>query len=92
MSGLDSVPGMNGLFVLLACVGVGLIAVSIISIAWEKRRGGGFGGMGGSGARLGWVIVMGAVFAAPKIIIPVLLWFFEVIANFAFSLVNGALG
>lgn len=90
MTGLDAVPGMNGVFTLMAVVGVALIAFALITIAWEKRRGAG-GGMGGSGSKLGWVAAAGSLLAAPKVILPVLLWIVEAIANLAFNIVNSAM-
>lgn len=77
-SGLDFTGGWNsliefapnGMWNLLAAIGVAIIVASLIMWMWKRRKGGGGGGGGG----VPWMsIAIGAVLAGPKVFIPILL-------------------
>lgn len=65
---------VQGLFNVLAIVGVALIAWAIVKWAWDRRRGGGggFGGGGGGGGITG-ALLVGVILAAPNLILPAVL-------------------
>lgn len=60
-------------------IGIGIIVVSLITWAWQRRRGGG-GMMGQTGGIWG-SLLAGAVLCAPKVIIPLFLELLDIIAN-----------
>lgn len=67
---------------LAAVVGVLLVVLALIKWAWDRRRGGGMGmGGQGSGGAVWGSLLVGSLLAAPKIIIPMFLLVFDVIAN-----------
>lgn len=72
---------------LLTVIGAILMIGAIIGFFWEKRRGG--GGMGGQGnSKLMWVLAVGALFAAPQVILPFLLTIADSVANFVLGFMD----
>lgn len=64
---------------LLTAVGALLVVMAVVKWFWDKRRGG--GGGGGGNSSVGWALAVGALLAAPQIIIPVILDILDVVAN-----------
>lgn len=80
MGGLDFTGGWNhllnfapsGLWNILAAAGVLLIAAALISWLWKRRKSGGGGGGGMSG--FPWItVLLGAMLAGPRIVVPAVL-------------------
>lgn len=104
-AGVDFTSGWNALWgafkgamppgaaTLLSIIGVALLVYAIIKFWWDKRKGGGMGGgMGAGGGGLSSVavaLVIGTIFCAPEIIIPIFLKFCEIVANFGTALFAG---
>lgn len=76
----SAVPGLTGL---MTSIGVILVAYAIGKWIWDKRKGG-----GGNSSGVFWTIVVGALFAAPAVVIPILLKFADWIANTVIGLVG----
>lgn len=70
-----------GFMQLLTAVGVLLVVGAIVKALWDKRRGQGGGGMGREGGQLLWVLVLGCLFAAPGLILPIFLVLADAVAN-----------
>lgn len=73
----------DGLTDLLTVVGVILVIFAIITWLWQRRRGGGGGGGGG----LVYMIIIGAILAAPGAIIPAFLTIIDLVVNAALNLI-----
>lgn len=78
LDAVDAVPAAEQVLDLLMVVGVVLVVIAICKFLWDKRRGG--GGGGGSNVITG-AIVVGALFCAPTILIPLLLAIVDVVIN-----------
>lgn len=68
---------ITGLVTLIGIVGMLLVVVGVLGYVWERRRGGG----GGGHSKLGFTILVGAIAAAPTVVIPVLLTIVDFVAN-----------
>lgn len=81
--GLKDDGAFAGVMNLLTAVGAVIVVMAVAKLLWEKRRGGGGGGMGGGKGSEGimWALALGALLAAPNLILPVLLQILDVIAN-----------
>lgn len=74
----SSISGSLGkLPTLLAVIGMLLVVAAVLTYLWERRRGGG----GGGHSKILWTILVGAVFAAPSVVIPAILTIVDFIAN-----------
>lgn len=71
---------------LLTIIGLALIVFAIFKWVWDRRKGGG----GGGGAGLIWMIVAGAVLAAPQVLLPIALQIVDWIVNAAIRVWNSA--
>lgn len=80
---LISAPWLSGLLSVLGVVGIAIVALSILGWVWKKRRGGG----GGSGFPI-FPVIIGAILASPKFVIPVLLIILQWVATFAVQAVE----
>lgn len=80
MTTLQGVPGMAGIFRFCAAVGVIIIVAAVLKMLWDKRKGGGAGL-----SSLVWPMVIGAVLAAPVVLIPVFLWVADFVINTGIS-------
>lgn len=69
---------------LLAVIGMLIIVAGIVKYLWDKRRGG-----GGNTNALVWTIVVGAVLAAPALIIPILLAAIDIVVNAVVKVLAG---
>jgi hypothetical protein len=65
----------TGLFDLLTGLGAVIVVVAILKWVWDKRRG------GARSQGVLWAIVIGAIMAAPGLIIPVVLGIVDTVAN-----------
>lgn len=74
----------TGLANMLTIIGLILVVFALVKWAWDRRRG---GGMQGSGALWG-SLIPGAILLAPKVIIPLLLWFIDAIANLVVDIIE----
>lgn len=82
--GLKGNGAFAGVMNLLTAVGAVIVVMAIAKLLWEKRRGGGGGGgMGGGKGSEGimWALALGALLAAPNLILPVMLQILDIIAN-----------
>ena len=80
----DGNPAFAGVMNLLTAVGAVIVVMAIAKLLWEKRRGGGGGGGGMGGGKtdgIMWALALGAILAAPNLILPVLLTILDTIAN-----------
>ena len=79
----DGNPAFAGVMNLLTAVGAVIVVMAIAKLLWEKRRGsGGGGGMGGGKTDgIMWALALGAILAAPNLILPVLLTILDSVAN-----------
>lgn len=80
--------GWGGLARLLMWVGVALVVIALVKWAWDRRRS---GGMQGSGPMWG-ALIPGAILVAPAVLIPMILFCFDFIANIVVSILRGATG
>lgn len=71
---IGGLPILESIFNVLGIVGVVLVVFALCKWGWDRRRG-------GSGGFPWMAIIIGAVCAAPKALIPVLLWVASVIAS-----------
>lgn len=69
--------GVGPILNVLGVVGVIIVLFAVVKWAWDRRRG---GGMGQTGNVWG-ALLVGALFAAPKTIIPIFLIILDLIAN-----------
>lgn len=83
INGIAGTAGQN-LLTLLAAVGVLILVFALLSFFWQRRKGGGMSGMGS----LTMPIIIGGILAAPRVVIPILLWLIEVAVNFILGIVN----
>lgn len=85
---LSSISGIDGVLTVVAVFGVIIVVVSLISWIWKKRRGGGAGGFPVM------AVGLGALLAAPKAVIPVVLLILQWIVNICIGFVEamGGLG
>lgn len=65
----------SGLFDLLTGLGAVIVVIAILKWIWDKRRG------GARSQGVLWAIVVGAILAAPGLIIPVMLGIIDTVAN-----------
>lgn len=70
---------------LLAIIGMLIVVFGIIKFLWEKRRGG-----GGNNNALIWTIVVGALLAAPALVIPLLLNVIDILVNAIVKVLQGS--
>jgi hypothetical protein len=70
---------------LLSIVGVAVVVLAIGKYVWDRRRGG-----GGDSKRLGWAMVIGALFAAPALVLPLALKVVDWIINTVVQVFQGA--
>lgn len=74
-----AIPGLSGM---LSIIGVILLVYAFVTWLWERRRGSGGGGGGGAGGnKLVNYGLIGALCAAPGVIIPLFLKIFDWVAN-----------
>lgn len=76
--------GMSDVLMYLGWIGMLVVVGGIFTYLWKKRRsqGQGVSGMG----QIGWAMLVGAILAAPSVLIPVLLWFVDLVANLAIGI------
>lgn len=82
--GLKGDGAFAGVMNLLTAVGAVIVVMAIAKLLWEKRRGGGGGGGGMGGGKtdgIMWALALGAILAAPNLILPVMLTILDTIAN-----------
>jgi len=83
--GLKGDGAFAGVMNLLTAVGAVIVVMAVAKMLWEKRRGGGGGGGGAGGGKgsegIMWALALGAMLAAPNLILPILLQILDVIAN-----------
>lgn len=72
---------IDGILSLATAIGALLVVGAILKWLWEKRRGGGGGGGGGKTDGIIWALALGAVLAAPNLLIPIFLNILDVVAN-----------
>lgn len=81
---LGSINGVDGILTVLAVFGVLIVVVSLVGWIWKKRRGGGAGGFPVM------AVLCGALLAAPKAVIPIVLvilqWLTNIFLGFADAL------
>jgi len=63
-----------------------LVVAAILTYLWERRRGGD-GGKGGH-TKILWAIIIGAILAAPSVVIPAILTIVDFVANVIASGLN----
>ncbi|ACV79083.1 acetate CoA-transferase subunit alpha [Nakamurella multipartita] len=80
-----NVPG--GLWVLLTAAGVIVVVAALLKLLWDKRRGG-----GGGVSSIFTPLMIGAFLAAPKVVVPILLWMIDLVINAAISLIRRSTG
>lgn len=81
----SSISGSLGkLPTLLGIIGMLLVVAAILTYLWERRRGGG----GGGHQKILWTILVGAILAAPSVVIPAILTIVDFIANVIASGLN----
>jgi hypothetical protein len=85
---------LGGLPTLMTAIGALLVVGAIGKWMWEKRRGGGGGGGGGGGKSEGiiWALALGAMLAAPNLLIPIFLKTLDIVANGIVAVYNNAAG
>lgn len=91
VSGDSKAPLILGIF------GTIVVLFALIAFIWARRRGGGGGGGGGGGqngrtAFLIGAMVVGALCAAPTVILPLGLGVFDLVGNICIRLVERVLG
>lgn len=74
---------------LAAVVGVLMIVIAIAKWAWDRRRG---QGGGGQSQAIWGALLVGCMFSAPAVIIPMFLLIMDVIANAAISVWQSSAG
>lgn len=74
--------GLGNLPMALAIIGMLIIVGGLVKFFWDKRRGG-----GGNNSQLVWTSVIGALLAAPNLIIPLLLGIIDLVVNMFVKLV-----
>jgi len=83
----SSISGSLGkLPTLLGIIGMLLVVAAILTYLWERRRGGD-GGKGGH-SKILWAIIVGAILAAPSVVIPAILTIVDFVANVIASGLN----
>jgi len=75
--------GLGNLPMGLAIIGMLIIVAGLVKFFWDKRRGG-----GGNNSQLVWTSVVGALLAAPNLIIPLLLGILDLVVNMFVKLVK----
>lgn len=75
-----------GLAATLTVIGVILVLVAVFTWIWQKRRGG-----GGASQGVLWTLVLGAIFAAPAVVIPFILTIVDFVINTIINLGNSLL-
>jgi hypothetical protein len=71
--------GISGVMTLLGIAGMGIALIALISWLFERRRSGQMGGPGTN--KLLWAVLVGAVIAAPNMLIPLVLWLMDALVN-----------
>lgn len=76
-----------GVLKIVAAIGVIIVVAAFGKWIWDKRRGG-----GGNSSALLWSLAIGALLTGPDLLIPLVLWTFDALANTVVSLFknNGA--
>jgi len=83
-----AISGPLGAFAnLLGVIGALLVVFGVAGYIWERRRGG-----GGSHQKLIYTIVIGAILAAPGVVVPSLLTAVDFIINALIGLLHGTTG
>jgi len=81
----SSISGSLGkLPTILGIIGMLLVVSAILTYLWERRRGGGEKGH----SKILWTILIGAILAAPSVVIPAILTIVDFIANVIASGLN----
>lgn len=73
---------LGPLAAMLTAIGALLVVVSIVGYIWERRRG------GGNHSKLMYTLLIGAILAAPDLLIPLLLHIADFLANFVAGLLT----
>jgi len=76
--------GDNRFTVAMAAIGVGIIVFFVAKFLWDRKRGGGAGGMG----TLLVPLIIGAALAGPAVVIPAILKIAEIVVNTLVSFFN----
>ncbi len=76
---------LGPLSALLTAVGVLVVVAALVKWIWDKRRGGG----GGGTSAIWWAVGVGVLFAAPDLVIPLLLGILDAIANAVVGIFKG---
>jgi hypothetical protein len=77
---LESATGSEALFEILSVAGVAVVvAAFVVSLIFNRRRGG--NPFAGHGSTVVGAVVAAGLLAAPKVVIPALLWVVDVIGN-----------
>jgi len=84
----SSISGSLGkLPTLLGIIGMLLVVSAILTYLWERRRNGG-GGQTKDHSKILWAIIIGAILAAPSVVIPAILTIVDFVANVIASGLN----
>lgn len=70
----------NGLWVLLTGAGVIIVVTALFKLLWDKRKG-----SGGGLSTILTPLCIGALLAAPRNVLPLLLWICDLVVNAAIS-------
>ena len=80
IAAIEASAGSTALFTVLAVAGAVLVIGAVATHLIAKRRGGNlFGGQ--DTTKVGGAIIAGSLLAAPKVVIPGVLWLVDLIAN-----------
>ena len=83
-----AISGPLGAFAsLMGVIGALMVVVGVAGYIWERRRGG-----GGSHSKLIYTIVIGAILAAPGVVVPALLTAVDFLINAILGLLHGTTG
>jgi len=77
---------LGKLTTILGIIGMLLVVAAILTYLWERRRGGGDGK--GDHTKILWAIIVGAILAAPSVVIPAILTIVDFVANVIASGLN----
>lgn len=69
--------GFESVTKLMAVIGVALVVFAVVKWAWAKGTGRG----GGGGNNVAGALLVGALLAAPDVLLPIVLQIFDVVAN-----------
>lgn len=86
----NAVQGQAGpILDLLGVIGVLMVVLAVVKWAWDRRRGQG-GGYGQQSNAIWGALLIGSILSAPGIVLPIVLYMFDVIANAAIDVFNSA--